>query len=129
MRVQEEKKKCKNKNEVTSCACQYKREESLHMRLYKGVLHGIIQGTSSRPVAAAAAAAVQIILHKARHPSCLFLIRCLKNIRQHLASSFPKCPWMCRGKTRLNFNCNPLEMCRPRTCSSNLSWALFCFFS
>lgn len=92
MTVKEEKtKKSKNKNEVTSCACRYKREESLHMLLYKGVLHGIIQGTSSRPVAAAAAAAaVQIILHKARHTSCLFLIKCLKNIDRHPAMSFPK---------------------------------------
>lgn len=100
------------------------------MLLYKGVLHGIVQGTSSRPVAAAA---VHIILHKAQHASSLFLIRCLKNINQHLPLSFPKSPWMCRRKTRLNFNCNPAKRVfresRPPTSSADLSWAFGCFLS
>lgn len=63
--------------------------------VYKGALHCIIQGTSSRPLAAAA---VQIIFHKARHTSCYFLIRCLKN--EHVLSF---------SKTSLDVPCKNLS--------------------
>jgi len=72
------------------------------MLLYKGVLHGIIQGTSSRPVAAAA---VQVILQG----STRFLFvsdKVPENLDQRVSKLSLDVP-----QKKTDLNCNPLKMC------------------